>query len=347
MVINMVLDKEVNPHLTWRHIVFAVFALVIGAMSINGLVYAMSKHISIEDGNGSFKQFKTYKSTVAQVFAQQNIQLGEYDEANLLPDDRISDGSRIVINRAVVVNLIDGKDERLIWTAKQTAAEVLESQGIKPNNDIKLNVSLADKVFEGMTIKVIYSKSETLTTQAAIPYKVIKRVSNKLSEGQTRVACEGAEGLAQYVQKVIFENDIEVDRYVVEEKIITKPVDRVIEYAPATSKAVAYNSGTLVSRSGELRYKKVITCSASAYCIKGRTASGSMSQVGAVAVDPKVIPLGTRLYIEAPDGSWSYGNAVAADTGGSIKGNKVDLFMNTYQEAIQFGRRSAKVYILE
>ena len=72
-----------------------------------------------------------------------------------------------------------------------------------------------------------------------------------------------------------------------------------------------------------------------------------MSQVGAVAVDPKVIPLGTRLYIEAPDGSWTYGKAIAADTGGSIKGNKVDLYMESYDEAIRFGRRPAKVYILE
>ena len=71
------------------------------------------------------------------------------------------------------------------------------------------------------------------------------------------------------------------------------------------------------------------------------------AQYGVVAVDTRVIPLGTRLYIEAADGSWVYGSAVAGDTGGAIRGNKVDLFFNTRQECLNFGRRTARVYILE
>lgn len=68
---------------------------------------------------------------------------------------------------------------------------------------------------------------------------------------------------------------------------------------------------------------------------------------GRVAVDPRVIPLGTRMYIETADGSLIYGYAVAADTGGAIKGNIVDLYFNTYQECVNFGRRAVKVYILD
>ena len=68
---------------------------------------------------------------------------------------------------------------------------------------------------------------------------------------------------------------------------------------------------------------------------------------GVVAVDPRVIPLGSRLYIEAENGTWIYGTAVAADTGGAIKGNKIDLYVESYSDAINFGRRKAKVYILE
>jgi len=71
-----------------------------------------------------------------------------------------------------------------------------------------------------------------------------------------------------------------------------------------------------------------------------------MAQRGVVAVDPKVIPLGTKLYIESPDGSYVYGCAVAGDTGGAIKGNRIDLFMDTYSECMQFGRRTMNVYIL-
>ena len=67
---------------------------------------------------------------------------------------------------------------------------------------------------------------------------------------------------------------------------------------------------------------------------------------GCVAVDPRVIPLGTKLYIETPDGSFVYGHSIAADTGGAIKGNRVDLFFPTHSQALQFGRRNVNVYIL-
>ena len=66
-----------------------------------------------------------------------------------------------------------------------------------------------------------------------------------------------------------------------------------------------------------------------------------MAQRGVVAVDPSVIPLGTRLYIPG------YGMAVAADTGGAIVGDRIDLCMESYGEAMDFGRRTIKVYILE
>ena len=73
----------------------------------------------------------------------------------------------------------------------------------------------------------------------------------------------------------------------------------------------------------------------------GQTASGMKPQVGVVAVDPKVIPLGTKLYVEG------YGEAIAGDTGGLIKGNKIDLFMDTREECIEFGRQVVRVRIVE
>lgn len=79
---------------------------------------------------------------------------------------------------------------------------------------------------------------------------------------------------------------------------------------------------------------------ATAYSGGGTTASGMAAAVGRVAVDPRVIPLGTRLYIE------SYGYAVAADTGGAIKGNRIDLYMNSESACNSFGRRNVTVHVL-
>ena len=86
-------------------------------------------------------------------------------------------------------------------------------------------------------------------------------------------------------------------------------------------------------------------------CIRDRsrklTATGTTARVGAIAVDPKVIPYGTRMYIQSADGSIVYGVATAEDCGGAIKGNKIDLFFDSYDACIQFGVRTCTVYILE
>jgi len=69
--------------------------------------------------------------------------------------------------------------------------------------------------------------------------------------------------------------------------------------------------------------------------------------VGTIAVDPRVVPLGSKVYVQSTNGSWIYGTAVCEDTGGSIKGNKIDLYFDTQGECIRFGIRKAYMYILE
>ena len=104
------------------------------------------------------------------------------------------------------------------------------------------------------------------------------------------------------------------------------------------------------SRIKELEKVKIISMEATAYTDDiasqgkwiGQTATGMKPQVGVVAVDPKIIPLGTKLYVEG------YGEAIAGDTGGAIKGNRIDLFMATRGQAMKYGRRkNVKVRILD
>lgn len=124
--------------------------------------------------------------------------------------------------------------------------------------------------------------------------------------------------------------------------------------------AMATSNQLMTSRSKDFAYKNSYVMIATAYDLSyastgklpgqpdyGITASGTKARVGAVAVDPKVIPLGTKLYIEYADGTGGYGYATAEDTGSAIKGYRVDLFFNTYQECIEFGRRRVIVYVLE
>ncbi len=111
------------------------------------------------------------------------------------------------------------------------------------------------------------------------------------------------------------------------------------------------DGNTIITCEGAvLKYTKKLDCVATAYSCDGEvgyTYSGTPARVGAIAVDPTFIPLGTRLYIHTNDGKYIYGVAVAEDIGGSIKGNIIDLYFNTEAECWQFGVRDCTVYVLE
>ena len=111
---------------------------------------------------------------------------------------------------------------------------------------------------------------------------------------------------------------------------------------------------------GDVSFREAIIMIASAYDLSyastgkrpgdrgyGITASGTTARPGTVAVDPRVIPLGTRLYVESLDGTSDYGFAIAEDTGGAIKGHKIDLFFQSSSQAWSDGRRNVKIYILD
>ena len=181
-----------------------------------------------------------------------------------------------------------------------------------------------------------------------IPYNTVKRLNKELEAGKTVTVREGTPGKKVSSFKVKYVNGKEVSRELLNEYIEAQPVDKIVEYGDKA------DSNTVVTSSGSFKYKYVIECTATAYDLSpeenggygGMTATGVPLDKGVIAVDPRVIPLGSRVYIEALDGSWSYGYAVAADTGGAIKGNRVDLCYRTRSECIQFGRRKCRVYVL-
>jgi len=112
--------------------------------------------------------------------------------------------------------------------------------------------------------------------------------------------------------------------------------------------APSYSDDYITTSSGEvLYYSDCFTVEATAYCGGGTTATGTPARYGAIAVDPDVIPYGTRMYIVSCDGNWVYGEATAEDCGGAINGYIIDLYFDSYDTCIQFGRRDCTVYILD
>lgn len=215
-------------------------------------------------------------------------------------------------------------------------------------------LAAAAAVFTGATTTAVaYDKTmpvpddyiSMITVEEEIPYNIIRRANEQLLKGETVVVQKGVDGIMEVDYEVRYVDGEEVDRIEIGSWMSVEPIDKIVEYGtaePANQSEVGFE------------YKYVLECTATAYDPSpeenggygGMSATGIPLQKGVIAVDPSVIPLGSRVYIEAVDGSWSYGYAVAADTGGAIKGNRVDLLYMTKAECYQFGRRKCKVYVL-
>ena len=191
-----------------------------------------------------------------------------------------------------------------------------------------------------MQITVVRVHEAIEAVKQPVAFDTVRTFTTSLRPGVTSVSREGERGEKLIRYLVRYEDGKPVKRSIVNAEVLKQPVDQVIKVG---------SQGRYTSR-GSYRTRSVKRMLASAYdpgprsCGKnatGRTACGMKAGYGVVAVDPRVIKLGTRLYIEG------YGCAVAGDTGGAIKGNRIDLGYNTYKEAIRFGRRTVTVHILE
>lgn len=342
-----------------RRLKVQCFVLVVGAvltcaLSLFSFVYGLSTNISILVDE-EVKQVSTFKRTVQEALLESEILLGEYDKVNLPLDQALTDNSQIVVTRGKNIILVDVNTPREVVTSATTVGELLAENSISIGELDSVDCNSDDILYDNMKISVTRNSEIYIVSNEVEPRLEKQRTTLNLASGQMRVVNEGQDGIREVVYKVSYQNGKEVAKEVMSEKVIQTPVARVVEYgAMGTSLALAGSSSA--SRSGnDIPYKAVYTMKATAYDdsvesngnASKKTANGTPLARGVVAVDPKVIPLGTRLYIETEDGSYVYGNAIAADTGGAIKGNRIDLFMESTGECYAFGVRNVKVYVLE
>ncbi len=332
-----------------KKILIAVAAAVIFIMGVT--LVGMHKTVVIAH-DGQEVEVSTFSNTVGSILRKQGIEVREEDKVLPGIEEKIDDGARIVVSRAFEIKLIDQGEEKTILTAEENLTDLLKSLDIQLKEDDKIEPDLDSPLTAGATVKIIRVSEEYLVENQEIPFQTIMKYSDSLEHGKSATVQEGTKGLKEVKFRIVYEDGIEVGREIVEEKVHQEAVNEIVE------------KGTLnylVTSRGEVtRFQKVITMSASAYDAGfestgknpgdphyGMTRSGTQVRPGVVAVDPKVIPLGTKLYIESTDGTSSYGYASAEDTGSAIKGNKIDLFFENRSDALRFGRRTVKVYILE
>ncbi len=303
--------------------------------------------------NDFVKEFFVPVENVGDALALSGAVLGEHDIVTPAADEVIQGNVDIYIKRAAEVILAADGEEKTIYTVGDTVAEVMEQSGIVLGDADRLDTGMETPVEDKMRVNVIRVTSEVLEVTEDIPYKSETRTTSQLEKGKSRTVQAGKNGKKTVKYEVVYENGDQVSKKEISSTVVTKPQNAIVEHGTVTV--------ATTSRGENFRYSRVIQCTATAYdlsyesCGKrpgdpgyGITASGMKAAYGVVAVDRSVIPLGTRLYIEAHDGkSWTYGYAVAGDTGSGIRGNRVDLFFNTRSEALAFGRKTANVYILD
>ena len=237
-------------------------------------------------------------------------------------------------------------------TSCKTVKELLSDLKIKVDDDDIVIPDLKEELKSEGKISIIKVDVKVIEKEVEAPFKTIKKKNKELSHKQSRILVQGVNGKNKVKCKEYYAGDKLIKEEVIHVETIVKPIDQVFEEG---TKDVFTNDR------GDFTARKAIKMVATAYEAGPRstgkrpgdkgygiTASGARAKRGTVAVDPRVIPLGTKLYIKSlTPGVPDYGFAIAQDTGGAIKGNKIDLFMDTVWECLQFGRRPVMVYILQ
>lgn len=286
---------------------------------------------------------RTLSRTVAGALKSAHIKVGATDFVSPAISERLTAGAPVTVvrARALTVVLPDGSTQ-VVTTAAGTAAGIIRDGNLNLAGEYRARVTVSKTRPEQVTVRLVSIKTEVVTEQVKIPYRTERRETSTLELGLEQIVQAGVNGLKEVQSRITYENGKITRRQVLAEQILTEPVAKMVAVG---------TSGTTVTRGGEtIRFQKAFMMSATGYTAgpestgkyaTGYTYLGMKASYGVVAVDPKVIPLRSRLYIEG------YGFAIAGDIGGAIKGNKIDLCFDTVSEALKWGRRTVKVYIIE
>jgi uncharacterized protein YabE (DUF348 family) len=325
---------------THWYIGILVFLAII-AFSIISYIIALDGVVLEVDG-ASLK-WKTISASVADVIQERKILLKQGDIVRPVLKTKITEGLQIKVDRSFQVKIKTAAGTRYFNTISQPVGVVLSSAGIEFSPDDKIFPKLNAVVQPDQKIVVVEVTSKIITVKADIAPKVEYYTDKKLERGTQKVISSGASGKAEKQIKIVYEDGRESRRYKISERIIKPALKRVIALGLPVLK-------TLTTSRGSYYYVDMKVMKATAYypgpesCGKyakyGETYTGKKAGFGLVAVDPRVIKLGTKLYIEG------YGKAEAADVGSAIKGNRIDLCFETFREAGMYGVKKVKVYIL-
>ena len=261
--------------------------------------------------------------------------------------------------KSVEVTMANGYKMNVI-TTKSNVSQILADNNIIVKSDERVSPDLDSQITDENKI-VITNKSEQevqilksyspiiekiVVEQEAIPFETITKDSSEgSSDTRNKVIRQGEEGLKEITYKVRYQNEEEIERTKISEAIVKEPVDKIVQVQKnATSRASSSRtniSTTNISNEGTTKIFKVTAyCSCAKCCGKttGYTASGTKATAGRTVAASAQFAYGTKLVINGKE-------YVVEDRGGAIKGNKIDIYMNSHAEALAWGVKYLPVQV--
>ncbi|MBA2873074.1 uncharacterized protein YabE (DUF348 family) [Anoxybacillus calidus] len=306
------------------------------------IVWEASKPVKLTV-NGTAKKVWTTAKTVRDLLMTQQITINEHDRVSPSLDAKIQKNMDITFDKAFQVKLNVGGQEQQVWATSTTVADFLKQQKITLNKLDRVEPSVNEMVKENTVVKVTRVEKVTDVVEEPVNFAVVTKKDPQLPKGEQEVINPGEKGLVSKQYEVILENGKEVSRKLVKTETIKQSEDRIVAVGTKV------NSPQIVSRGKETASQEFyVTATAyTAYCdgCSGRTRTGinlrSNPNMKVIAVDPSIIPLGSKVYVEG------YGYAIAADTGSAIHGYKIDVFFPEESSAFYWGRKRVKVKIIK
>ncbi|EAG6633913.1 resuscitation-promoting factor [Listeria monocytogenes] len=314
--------------------------------------YLPARQITIND-NGTKKDVWSTKANVADLLKDENITTRPQDVLNVALDTKLKNGLEVNINRAIQLSLQNGAKKDTVWTTKTKVSDLLAEKNIKLDQNDRVSPAKDSNLKEKMTVEVTYVNSKAEKKNEQVKFETVYKEDDSLNKGVEKVVQEGKNGKKVVEYKVTFENGKEKKRDVIKENVTSNKTDKVVVRGTkekvvatpvsnvSTSSATSSSSSSASSTpSGGKTYKMEST----AYSGGGTTAYGinlsANPGLKVIAVDPRIIPLGSKVWVEG------YGEAIAGDTGGAIKGNIVDVYFPNESQCYSWGRRMVTVKVL-
>lgn len=327
------------------------------------LLFNSVKTVKIKSGTETFTVY-SLTGNVESAIEAAGFNISDYKVTSKETSGRIT---VVSVAKTFPVYITFGQDTRCVKAVSSTVSDILSEAGFEIDEYDMIEPSADTWITETSYIDYTDVNYVTGSYTEAIPYEMNIVYSNVQASGTSTIEM-GSDGVQQvnYTSKVV--NGVIVEMNI--DSVVT------LSYAVNGTKIIGTGSSASASASASLKtssdvscistlrpnspiyldangipvnYSKRLTVQATAYTYTGNNcATGVAPQPGYIAVNPNIIPYGTRMYIVSSDGKYVYGYAIAADTGGFVNSSptNVDLFMSTKAACTAFGRRDVEIYIL-